>query len=385
MLWPVSNAIAAHDVRTIPAAQRPEQLRLAYATARTMMLQIGGGILAFLAFVYTARNFQLARAAHELSEQGQVTDRYSKAIDQLGSEKPDIRIGGVYALERIAKDSGRDRAAITEVLTAFIRRTARRRDEDDGRQAEPDVKAALLVIARFQSPAPAELDLQGSDLRGLRLTQVRLRGAILTGAVLTGADLSGADLSEARLDNAQLDGADLTGAVLAGARLAGANLRAARLGAADLTAARLERAQLAGASLAGATLTDVTLDHADLTEAQLCRCAATAGASFRETTLTGADLSGARLPGADFREAGLSRARLADATMTGADFRGAVLSEAIFAGCDLTGVELTAMPGRSLDLTGARVAPGARLPRGWQLEPGRPVLRRAERAAPRPS
>ena len=37
--------------------------------------------------------------------EGQVTDRYSKAIEQLGSDKVDVRIGGIYALERIACDS----------------------------------------------------------------------------------------------------------------------------------------------------------------------------------------------------------------------------------------------------------------------------------------
>jgi len=42
----------------------------------------------------------------ELTEQGQVTDRYTKAIEQLGSDKLDVRIGGIYALERIARDSG---------------------------------------------------------------------------------------------------------------------------------------------------------------------------------------------------------------------------------------------------------------------------------------
>ena len=54
-------------------------------------------------------------------EQGQVTDRYTKAIEQLGSDKLDVRIGGIYALERIARDSARDHPTVMEVLTAFIR------------------------------------------------------------------------------------------------------------------------------------------------------------------------------------------------------------------------------------------------------------------------
>ena len=37
-----------------------------------------------------------------------MTDRYTKAIEQLGSDKLDVRIGGIYALERIALDSDKD-------------------------------------------------------------------------------------------------------------------------------------------------------------------------------------------------------------------------------------------------------------------------------------
>ena len=50
-----------------------------------------------------------------------MTDRYTKAIEQLGSDKLDVRIGGIYALERIARDSPRDHPTVMEVLSAFIR------------------------------------------------------------------------------------------------------------------------------------------------------------------------------------------------------------------------------------------------------------------------
>ncbi|WP_243878742.1 hypothetical protein [Streptomyces sp. KS 21] len=41
-----------------------------------------------------------------------ITDRFSRAVDQLGSEKTDVRIGGLYALWRIADHSARDRGAV---------------------------------------------------------------------------------------------------------------------------------------------------------------------------------------------------------------------------------------------------------------------------------
>ncbi len=67
------------------------------------------------------RAWQQPRRTVELTEQGQVTDRYAKAIEQLGSGRLDVCIGGIYALERIARDSPRDHPAVPEVLAAFPR------------------------------------------------------------------------------------------------------------------------------------------------------------------------------------------------------------------------------------------------------------------------
>src|SRR5215471_21690303 len=80
---------------------------------------VGGTVIVSVAgFWANVRNTNKTTA---LALQGQVTDRYSKAIEQLGSEKLDVRIGGIYALERIARDSVRDHPTVMEVLAAFIR------------------------------------------------------------------------------------------------------------------------------------------------------------------------------------------------------------------------------------------------------------------------
>ena len=86
--------------------------------ARGRLLTLGAGLFAAGALAYTARTFGLSR-------EGQVTDRYAKAIEQLGSDKLDVRIGGIYALERVARDSARDHPTVMEVLTAFVREHSR--------------------------------------------------------------------------------------------------------------------------------------------------------------------------------------------------------------------------------------------------------------------
>ena len=78
---------------------------------------VGGTVIVGVAgFWANVRNTNKTTA---LTLQGQVTDRYTKAVEQLGSKEIDVRIGGIYALERIARDSARDHPTVMEVLVAF--------------------------------------------------------------------------------------------------------------------------------------------------------------------------------------------------------------------------------------------------------------------------
>src|SRR5580658_3202078 len=118
---PAADWLARHDVGSVTGSLRETALD----DARGQLLTLGAGLFAAGALVFTARNFTLSRRTLALTEQGQVTDRYTKAIEQLGSDKLDVRIGGIYALERVARDSVRDHPTVMEVLTAFIREHSR--------------------------------------------------------------------------------------------------------------------------------------------------------------------------------------------------------------------------------------------------------------------
>ena len=98
---PAADWLAHHDVGS---AEGP-RLQTARDAARGQLLTLGAGLFAAGALVFTARNFALSRRTFELTEQRHATGRYATAIEQLGSDKLDVRIGGIYALERIARDS----------------------------------------------------------------------------------------------------------------------------------------------------------------------------------------------------------------------------------------------------------------------------------------
>src|SRR4051794_3357725 len=99
---------------------------------RTTLLQALAGAILLSGLYFTARTLQLNR-------EGQITERFTRAIDQLGSEKDEVRLGGIYALERIAKDSDNDRETIFDVLAAFIRQHApvQTREEDTPAELRP--------------------------------------------------------------------------------------------------------------------------------------------------------------------------------------------------------------------------------------------------------
>ena len=107
---PAADWLAHHDVGSASGPLHETALD----NARGRLLTLGAGLFAAGALVFTVRNFTLSR-------EGQVTDRYTKAIEQLGSDKLDVCLGGIYALERIARDSARDHPTVIEVLSAFIR------------------------------------------------------------------------------------------------------------------------------------------------------------------------------------------------------------------------------------------------------------------------
>lgn len=207
-----------------------------------------GSLIASAVSVRAAqRELQNNRNELHNSQQGQITDRYTKAVDQLGSGKIDIRLGGIYALQRLASDSPRDQRTVIEVLCAFVREHDPKPGAEPPAQPDTDIQAALTVIGRLTSHDHRYVpDLRGIRTPGVSLPRAAnwdLSGAHLTSAKLFGADLShavviGADLSHANLSHANLSGTILSGADLSGADLTDADVGAATLLGTDLRGVR---------------------------------------------------------------------------------------------------------------------------------------------------
>ena len=252
---------------------------------RRTVLAAGAGLVGLVLAGLTWWRTNTMQGQLDVARASQVTETFARAVEQLGTRPGDgsgleVRLGGIYTLERIARDSETERFTVADVLAAFVRTHAGPVESQEGRTSQPvDVQAALKVIGRFDTHGNVlPFDLSSADL--------------------SGADLTGANLIDADLAHTDLTSANLFGAKLTNANLIGANLTSSNLGT-DLTNADLTNANLTGANLTGADLTDVNLISADLTDAELW------GANLTNVDLFGANLSGAKLTGAYLRDAKL--------------------------------------------------------------------------------
>lgn len=315
-----------------------------YGALAALILTMGALTAAPLLLVKSfinERQVTNAEASRETQEHGHVTDRFTNAVNQLGAQKtvhkrapqplyqksPDgkfitdnqgqlvpqrtpqgktvakweswtetepnleIRLGGLFTLERISQVSQREHVAVMETLCAYIRENATSRLEVEATNDHPaqystpraDIQMAIKILGRrgpdrikqeASLDPPYRLDLRGADLAVVdfsggkfgpaRLDRANLHSAWLDNTSFSGANFSSAILTEAWLEEADLSGARLEEATVSGAWLVGVNLRGAEMNGAELRGAKLRNANLLGAELDG-----VIVDKTDISDAIL--------------------------------------------------------------------------------------------------------------------
>jgi uncharacterized protein YjbI with pentapeptide repeats len=360
---------------------------------------IGCSVLGTTAYV-GYRNFKVSEDNLKIAQDKHLTDRFSKAIEHLGSDKIDVRLGGIYTLEQLAINSQKYHWTIVEILSAFIREKSPRyqgfyqgennEDEtgmslvseispvnygenqtkktpaDDGDQPksqifayeEPKIKkptvdiiAAMVVLSRRTTEHEVE-QRRRIDLRTVNLAEIEIEGANLNNinlgnAYLYMAYLENANLSEAHLHRTYLKNTNLRRANLRGANLRKANLSEARLEEANMSESNLRRANLSAAHLHSTNLSSANLSAADLRNADL-----------RNANLVGADLKNADLRNANLVGADLKNADLRNANLVGADLKNADLGNANLVGADLRNANLVGVDLKQVNLAGAQTDQG---------------------------
>ncbi len=301
-------------------------------TIRNLAL-VAAGLIALPLAIW--RGFVAARQANT-ARQSLLNERYQKGAEMLGSEVLTVRLGGVYALQRLAEEYPElYHIQIMRLFCSFFRLPTKdqssRPQEMEVQAAGPgtirqDVEAVIEAIntragaqIEVERKAGLRLDLRGADLRGAQfldadlshayfqhanLSQTNFADTNLSDTFFTSADLSGAIFANVNFSKARFWNAKLPNATLQGSRLPRVSLHCA-----DLSGANLLGADLSGAILQGAILSNAWLEDADLSNA-----------GFLEAELSGARLMKADLSGAHFLDANLDGVKLYDANLSGVRF-----------------------------------------------------------------
>lgn len=337
LLWKVPQWQAAAWARTSNAS--PRELFEIENDSRGTLGQILSGVAVLTGLIFAWQQLGTTSDNLRVSQEGQITDRFSRAVDQLGSDQLTIRLGGIYSLERITRDSPRDYGPVMEVLTAFVRQNAPvaanavATPVTTAPRVAPDIRAVLKVIGR-RTPAQVDVELEEGgdclDLTGVSLVGVNLIGANLRNTCWDRSDLRAAQMSHAELSDTSFSRSDLS-----------------------------QQASLEGAVAHNALFNDANLAFSNLTNAD-----------FADANLQAANLSQAILDGTLFPNANLVRANLEDAKLIGTDLRGANVFNARFTGALLVGAILSgAQHLTSEQLQGATVDGSTQLPEGVAASP----------------
>ena len=306
-------------------------------TLRNVALIIGGLLALVFAFWRSwvsenqtiAAQRQVSAALGQMeAAQGQATTahndflngRYQRGAEMLGNSVLAVRLGGIYALQKLAKEHpDLYHVEIMRLLCAFVRNPTKDQDLDQPmeingqvmpQRIREDAQSALSTIGvrtmdqiRIEGDDGFTADLHGANLGSADLRRFILSGANLHGANLEGADLrrcnlDEADLTHANLSRANLEEASFQKAHLDGANLEGANLDIAYFNDSFCGLARFNSTWADGAIFEGADLGGTIWNNADLEFANLKLC-----------SLEGANLVGAKLTRADFTGAVLGKGR----------------------------------------------------------------------------
>lgn len=242
--------------------------------ARSSIIQALGGVALIVTIAITAfqvnetrrtadETQQAAAKSLRLAEQGQLAERFGRAVDQLGANIPgtsrpatDVRMGALFSLMRLGVDSTTYKQAPLVVVATYVTSNYRppKTPRPHGCKAVFRTRPDLVVALKFVLPRIARgldtrdlLGFRGAPLDGLALDGLNLNRYNLTGVKFRDASLVGASFRNAKLPYARFDRACLRGADFRGAALQGANFRGATLNGAKFTREELDRAPLSQA------------------------------------------------------------------------------------------------------------------------------------------
>ena len=211
-------------------------------------------------------------------EQGQRQERLRIAIEHLGHSSSSVRLGGIYELIHLARETDALRETVLDILCAHVRQTTSTKGYRENHHSNPSTEVQILLKTLFEQHVDCFRGLR-ANLQGACLNRTNLSNAHLVDSNLEGVQLQGANLHMANLQGALLLNANLSGAIVARANLSGAKLIASNLQRAIVTKSLLRGTTIIGAAMQLADFREVQFQGAQTDNVHM-QDAKVAGANF---------------------------------------------------------------------------------------------------------
>jgi uncharacterized protein YjbI with pentapeptide repeats len=396
----------AYETATGKFADRIEAAKVFFP----ILLALVGGPLLIWRVITAHIQAQAARHQADTGREAHYTSLFTKAVEQLGATRDvsdpnmyvqgplkggkliretvtktepnlEVRLGAIYALERIARDSDRDHWPIMEVLCAYLRNSQNSgvastapvgeldKDARDMKQERPsligwkmslpkprlDIQAAVDVIGRRSKSSilreralGLQLDFSGANLQLVKFDRGDFSESIfhtsqIGGASFVEADLTHVSFLDVNASCANFDRARMQYAKFMYAHIEDASFQATHLANSEINHVNAWFTDFERAVLTESYLTDGAFVAASFTHANLANCRIEfsnfESAKFRFSQLDRAWLISVDIPYGEFRKASLVAARFDDVGLSKANFSGANLQGLVAFEADLSDAE----------------------------------------------
>ncbi|MGC7093533.1 pentapeptide repeat-containing protein [Amycolatopsis lurida] len=160
----------------------------------------GGAIVALYALWLNDRRRKVEEGRQEIERQRHVLEshraerdlervsdeRFAKAVELLGDDADQVRVGALHALAGLARTRVDYRQTVLDVLCSYLRRPF---EHDDEREKVVRLTAQRLIAALLPAREDAEAETYDLDLTGARLYHFELSGHRIRELNLRGANL----------------------------------------------------------------------------------------------------------------------------------------------------------------------------------------------------
>jgi hypothetical protein len=256
LIWYLMPIFSDND--KLSTADRKDLVQGFASVAQAAAVGLAGAV-GLVGLFFTWRSLkqtqESTRETLELTEQGQITERFTRAIELLGAsadggEVIEARVGAVYALQEIARESDEYYLPSMEILAPYVRKNAVRKpgkaeEKHDLREfwaghERADIQAIISVlgkrVGRYGEEEDDRILRHGTDLRNATFHDGNFTGLWLLHADLREASFAGSDFREAYFGYSDLRGAFFDNVEnLTKASFIGANLKETRFHGVDLT------------------------------------------------------------------------------------------------------------------------------------------------------